>query len=152
MAIRKLGAITGALMIVFIIIGSLGPIDLYISMIPAGIGDSIRFYTWGYTSTAGSVNMLTLQWPSCLIAWITTISYLASTAMTISASTPGNVPKNAKRFFILSAIFTMVHFTIYLLLLVFSTYRGILFSLLGPGFYALVLFSVSNIISFVRVQ
>ncbi|MHA1681900.1 MAG: hypothetical protein ACTSUE_13255 [Promethearchaeota archaeon] len=152
MGVRKLGAITGIVMIFFIFIGTLGPVDLYIVALPKSGLEFIKFYTWGYVDGSISINMFTLSWPSCLYTWLTTISFMASVAMTIAASTPGSVPENAKRMFGISTIFTVVHAMFYLMMILFSSLAPTFYLLLGPGFYALVLFSISNIISYVKVE
>ncbi|MHA1793527.1 MAG: hypothetical protein ACTSVI_12825 [Promethearchaeota archaeon] len=153
MTTRKLGAITGFLMIFPLFLGNVGTLSLHIIQIPTSATSTIQFFVWGFIDDANNaVNMLTLEWPSCIIAWITTISYMASLAMTIAASTPGSVPKNAKRMFILSAIYCLVHAMVYFFILAFSSIAGEIFNHLGLGFYALISFSIFNFISFAKVS
>ena len=128
------------------------PLNLYIAMIPTEMFNPMVFYTWGYWDGTQYINMFTLAWPECLLAWLTSITYLASVGLTIGASTPGSLPQNAKRMFAISAVFCLAHALFYLFMLLFSSFASIIFLFLGPGFYLLVLFFVFNLISAIKAE
>nr|MDO8113421.1 hypothetical protein [Candidatus Sigynarchaeota archaeon] len=149
--VRKLGVITGIFMVLFLFLGTFPPVDLYILYLPSP-GNVLRFYVWGFLEGTTAVNMLTLAWPSCLVAWITTIFFFFGAIMTISASTPGSLSANSKRLFAMAATFCIGHVVFYVMIIAFSSYAASLFLYFGPGFYLLIVCAVSNIISWVKVQ
>ncbi len=150
--VRKLGLITGIFMLVFLFIETFLPVDLYIAMLPSGMGSVIKFYSWGYIEGTTAVNMLTLPLISAPIAWITTVFFFAAAMMTIGASTPESISANSKRLFAISATFCTAHLLVYIFMLVFSSSAPLFFLLAGPGFYILILFIVSSFISWAKVQ
>ncbi|NMC05293.1 MAG: hypothetical protein GYA24_08785 [Candidatus Lokiarchaeota archaeon] len=151
--VRKLGAITGAFMVVFLFIETFLPVlDLYIAMVPAGMGGFIKFYAWGFVDGTTAVNMLSLPAASAPIPWITTIFFFAAAMMTIAASTPESISANSKRMFAASTTFCTAHLLVYIFMLLSSPMAYSFFLLAGPGFYILMLFDVSNVISWIKVQ
>ena len=149
---RKLGMITGILMLLLLFIGAIENFDTYILQLPTSGTTSLRFYVWGYFNGANYINMFTLQWPECLITWFTTVFFMASAGMTIAASTRGSIPTNSKRMFAISSVFLIIHMSVYLLILFLSSYATVFYLFLGPGFWALVIFTVLNFISLAKVQ
>ncbi|MHA1371548.1 MAG: hypothetical protein ACTSRA_17745 [Promethearchaeota archaeon] len=163
MGFRKLGIITGILMLILLFFAGYPPVEFWILRVPStyhwlytggGLDKEalITFYIWGFYDGSSYHNLLTLKWPSCFVAWLTIILYMAATAFTISASTPGSVVKNAKRFFSLSSAFCFLNIVFYILILVFSSFIQEFYYFLGPGFYALLLFAISNLISLKKVE
>ncbi len=150
--VRKLGLITGIFMLVFLFIETFLPVDLYIAMVPTGMGSVIKFYSWGYVEGTAAVNMLTLPLESAPIAWITTVFFFAAAIMTIAASTPESISANSKRMFAISATFCTAHILVYVFMVAFSSLSALFFFLAGPGFYCLLVFIVSSIISWLKVQ
>ncbi|HME54860.1 MAG TPA: hypothetical protein VKM55_21830 [Candidatus Lokiarchaeia archaeon] len=152
--VRKLGLITGIFMLLFLFIDTLLPASAYsyIAIIPLSGTVPRVFYVWGYVDGTVATNMLSLAWPDCIIAWLTTIFFFFATVMTISACTPGSLSANSKRLFGIASIFCFVHATFYIILIGFSSIASLFFLLIGPGFYLLVIFGVLNIISWVKVQ
>jgi hypothetical protein len=150
--IRKLGVITGVFMILFLFIDTLLRVDLYIAMVPTGLASFVKFYAWGYIDGAVAVNMLMVPLTSAPMAWVTTIFTLFAAIMTIAASTPGSVSANSKRLFGIAATFCVAHVLVYVLFISLSTLSALFFMMVGPGFYILLVFAVSNIISAIKVQ
>jgi hypothetical protein len=150
--IRKLGVITGFFMLVFMFIDTFLQVDLYIAMVPAGPASFVKFYAWGYMDGAVAVNMLTLPLTSAPMAWVTTIFTLFAAFMTIAASTPGSVSTNSKRLFGIAATFCVAHVLVYVLFISLSTLSATFFLMAGPGFYILLVFAISSIISAIKVQ
>jgi hypothetical protein len=150
--VRKLGVVTGIFMLVFLFIETFLPVDLYITMLPSGAGGIIKFYSWGYIEGAAAVNMLTLPLPSAPISWVTTIFFFAAATMTIAASTPESISANSKRLFAISATFCTAHLLVYTLMVALSPLSSSFFFLAGPGFYSLLAFVASNIVSWAKVQ
>ena len=148
--VRKLGLITGIFMLLFLFIDTLLPASafVYIAVIPTTIPR--LFYVWGYTDGAVATSMLSLTWPNCIIAWLTTIFFLFAAVMTISACTPGSLSANSKRLFGIATMFCFVQAAFYIILIGLSTVASLFFFLVGPGFYILILFGVLNIISWVK--
>jgi hypothetical protein len=150
--VRKLGVITGIFMLVFLFIETFLPVDLYIAMLPTGLGGVIKFYSWGYIEGTTAVNMLTLPTASAPIAWVTTIFFFAAAMMTITASTPESISANSKRLFAASATFCISHLLVYILMVALSPLAHLFFFIVGPGFYILLAFIVSSLISLAKVQ
>ncbi|MBN2154233.1 MAG: hypothetical protein JW839_22450 [Candidatus Lokiarchaeota archaeon] len=150
--VRKLGVITGVFMLLFLFIETFLPVDLYIAMMPSGAGTLVKFYSWGFVDGTGAVNMLTLPVASGPIAWVTTVFFFAAAIMTIAASTPESISANSKRLFALSTTFCSAHLLLYILMLALSPYSEMFFLLVGPGFYSLLAFVASNVVSWIKVQ
>jgi hypothetical protein len=148
--VRKLGLITGILMMLFLFIDTFLPVSeySYIAIIPAGIPRI--FYVWGYVDGGVATSMLSLEWPNCIIAWLTTIFFLFAAVMTIAACTPGSISANSKRLFGIAAMFCFVHAAFYIVMISFSTISMLFFLLVGPGFYFLLIFGILDIISWVK--
>ena len=151
--VRKLGLITGIFMLLFLFIDTFLPVSAYayIAIIPMSPVPRI-FYVWGYMDGVLATSMLSLAWPECIIAWLTTIFFLFAAVMTISACTPGSLSANSKRLFGIASVFCFAHATVYIILLGFSSIAPAFFLLVGPGFYLLLLFGILNIISWVKVS
>ncbi len=149
---RKLGLVTGIFMVIYAFFGGFESIDLFILSLPLPGSITVRFYPWGFFDGFSYVNMFELQWPSCMVTWLTTIFYLAATAMTLSASTPGSLFLNSKRMFALSGLFCAVHLAVYVTLMAFSSIGGQAVRFIGVGFYFILAFGVSNFISVAKVQ
>ena len=152
MPVRKLGVVTGILMVILLVFGGIGPLDFFITKIPIDFTNPMVFYTWGYWDGIQYINMFTLTWPNCVFTWLTSITFMASVGLTIGASTPGSLPENAKRMFAISAIFCLAHALFYLFMLMFSSFVSIFYLFLGPGFYGLILFFIFNLISAVKAE
>ncbi|MEX2681124.1 MAG: hypothetical protein Q6373_005960 [Candidatus Sigynarchaeota archaeon] len=150
--VRKLGLITGIFMLLFLFIETFLPVDLYIVAMPSSTGGVVKFYSWGYVDGTMAVNMLTLPIESAPIAWVTTVFFFAAAVMTIAASTPGSISANSKRLFAISATFCSAHVLVYVFMLALSPVAPLFFTLAGPGFYSLLAFVASSIISWVKVQ
>jgi hypothetical protein len=150
--IRKLGLITGLLMLAFFFIDRIGPVDLFIARVPAGTGSVLSFYIWGYTIGSIIVPFFSLTWPSILAMLVTFVPYVFSVALTIAACTPGSVASNSKRMFALASMFCFVQLSVYIFLTAFSSVSSDVLAHFGLGFYAIFLFAILDIISLAKVK
>ena len=150
--IRKLGLVTGLLMLAFFFFDHVGTIDFFIARVPTGTGSVLSFYIWGYTLDSAIVPFFSLTWPSIMVMLVTFVPYVFSVALTIAACTPGSVASNSKRMFALASLFCFMHLIVYILMLGYSSLSSDFLAYLGLGFYAILLFAVLDIISLAKVK
>lgn len=151
--VRKLGLVTGLLMLLFLFLGAIPllSIELHIVELPAGAG-LVRLYTWGVVADGVAVHMFDLAWPSCIYSWMTTGLYMVAIALAVAASTPGSLPGNSKRMFGSAAVICGMQALLHAFIVGFSSFLPSFFLAVGPGFWALVAFACANVASLAKVH